>query len=197
VPTTTTSPAALGFTNVNPDDAKGAAPPIMFATSFTTGPSPQGPTKLNRATFEWADNFTWTRGRHEWKFGGDITRIRQNFNFDFFNNGSFDFDNEGTSWTGDGLADFVGGFWDNYFQFSNAVYGIRTGSLGLYAQDTWKVSSRLTLNLGLRYDYYIPQWDTHNNILGFFPGTQSTVFPDAPPDILYPGDPGTPNRALV
>ena len=197
VPTTTTSPAALGFTNVNPDDPKGAAPPIMYASSFTVGPSPQGPTKLHRATFEWADNFTWTRGRHEWKFGGDVTRIRQNFNYDFYNNGSFDFDNEGVSYTNDPLADFVGGFWDNYYQFSSAVYGIRTGSLGLYAQDTWKVSSRLTLNLGVRYDYYIPQWDTHNNILGFFPGTQSNVFPNAPPDILYPGDPGTPNRALV
>jgi Carboxypeptidase regulatory-like domain/TonB dependent receptor len=197
VPTTTTSPAALGFTNVNPDDPKGAAPPIMYASSFTVGPSPQGPTKLHRATFEWADNFTWTRGRHEWKFGGDVTRIRQNFNYDFYNNGSFDFDNDGVSYTNDPLADFVGGFWDNYYQFSSAVYGIRTGSLGLYAQDTWKVSSRLTLNLGVRYDYYIPQWDTHNNILGFFPGTQSNVFPNAPPDILYPGDPGTPNRALV
>jgi hypothetical protein len=197
VPTTTTSPAALGFTNVNPDDPKGAAPPIMYASSFTVGPSPQGPTKLHRATFEWADNFTWTRGRHEWKFGGDVTRIRQNFNYDFYNNGSFDFDNEGVSYTNDPLADFVGGFWDNYYQFSSAVYGIRTGSLGLYAQDTWKVSSRLTLNLGVRYDYYMPQWDTHNNILGFFPGTQSNVFPNAPPDILYPGDPGTPNRALV
>ena len=92
-----------------------------------------------------------------------------NFNYDFYNNGSFDFDNYGVSYTGDPLADFVGGFWDNYYQFSSAVYGIRTGSFGLYAQDTWKVTSKLTLNLGLRYDYYVPQWDTHNEILGLFP----------------------------
>jgi hypothetical protein len=197
VPTTTTSPATLGFTNVNPDDVNGTAPPIMYASSFTVGPSPQGPTHLNRTTLEVADNFTWTRGRHEWKFGGDFTHIWQNFNYDFYNNGSFDFDNYGVTWTNDPLADFVGGFWDNYYQFSNAVYGIRTGSFGVYAQDTWKVTSKLTLNLGLRYEYYVPQYDVHNNILGFFPGTQSTVFPDAPPDILYPGDPGTPNRALV
>ncbi len=87
-----TSPAELGFTNVNPDDPKGTAPPIMYASSFKPGPSPQGPTKLHHATFEWADNFTWTRGRHELKFGADITRIRQNFHYDFYNNGSFDFD---------------------------------------------------------------------------------------------------------
>src|SRR6202030_1480813 len=46
-------------------------------------------------------------------------------------------------------------------------------------------------------EYYVPQHDIHNNILGWFPGKQSTVFADAPPNILYPGDPGAPNRALV
>jgi len=195
VPQDTTSPTALGFTNVNPDDPAGTAPPVIFTNSFNLGPSPQGPTTLHRATFQWSDNFTWTHGKHEWKFGGDFTRIRQNYNFDFFNNGSFDF--TFGNFTGNELADFVGGFWDNYFQFSNAVYGIRTGSLAGFAQDTWKVLPRLTLTLGLRYEYYVPQYDHRNEILGFFPGTQSTVFPGAPPDILYPGDPGTPNRALV
>ena len=92
----------------------------------------------------------------------------------------------------------MGGFWDNYYQFSNAVYGIRTGSYRpLCPGHLESDRSKLTLNLGLRYDYYIPQYDIHNEILGFFPGHQSTVFPNAPPDILYPGDPGTPNRALV
>jgi hypothetical protein len=195
IPTDKTSPADLGFANVSPDDAKGTAPPIMFTPSFNLGPSPGGPTKEHSATFEWSDNFTWTRGRHELKFGADITRVRQNYNFDFFNNGSFDF--TFGEFTNNELADFVGGFWDNYFQFSNAVYGIRTGSFGGYAQDTWKISPRLTLNYGLRYEYYMPQSDIHNNILGFFPGQQSTRFPDAPSGILYPGDPGTPNNALV
>jgi hypothetical protein len=194
-PTDKTTPAQLGFTNVNPDDPNGAAPPIIFTNGFNLGPSPQGPTTLHDATFEWADNYTWTRDRHEIRFGADISRIRQNFHFDFFNNGSYDF--TFGDFTGDELADFVGGFWDNYFQFSRATYGIRTGAIGLYVQDTWKVSKHLTLNYGLRWDYFTPQSDVQNNILGFFPGQQSTVFPGAPPDILYPGDPGTPNRALV
>jgi hypothetical protein len=195
VPTDTSSPASLGFANVSPDDVKGTAPPIMFTNSFNLGPNPEGPTKDHSATFQWSDNYTWTRGRHEFKFGADITRIRQNYNFDFFNNGSFDF--TFGDFTGNELADFVGGFWDNYFQFSNAVYGIRTGALGFYAQDTFKILPNLTLNYGLRYEYNMPQSDVHNNILGFFPGQQSTEFPDAPSGILYPGDPGTPNRALV
>ena len=88
---TALQPADLGFTNVVPDDPGGAALPIVFGPSFTIGPSSQGPTRLRRATFEWEDNFTWTLGRHEIKFGGDITRIRQNYHYDFYNNGSFDF----------------------------------------------------------------------------------------------------------
>lgn len=196
-PVDKTTPAELGFTNVNPDDPGGVAPPIIFTPTFNLGPSPQGPTTLVRNTFQWQDTLSVVKGKHEMKFGADIRRIQNNFVFDFFNNGSFDFGRLFGSFTGDPLADFVGGFPDNFFQFSSATYGIRTTQLNFFGQDNWKVTPKLTLNLGLRYEYNTPQRDPHNNILGFFPGKQSTVFPDAPPGILYPGDPGTPNRGLV
>ena len=95
------------------------------------------------------------------------------------------------------MADFVGGFPDNYYPVSNARYGIRTQSYYFFGQDTYKVTPRLSLSYGLRYEYNTPQEDPHNNIIGYFPGTQSTIYPDAPPDLLYPGDPGTPNRGMV
>jgi hypothetical protein len=197
VPSDTTNPGDLGFTNVNPDDPVGAAPPIMYTNSFQLGPNPGGPTKLHDVTFHWQDNVSWSKGNHSLKFGADIRRIRNNFNFDYYTNGSFDFANYQNPFTGDGLADFVGGFPDNYFQFSNAVYGIRQSSFHFYGQDSWKIFPRFTLDLGLRYEYNTPQYDPHNEIIGFFPGQQSTVFPDAPPSLLYPGDPGTPNKSLT
>jgi len=197
IPSDTTSPAALGFTNLNPDDPAGVSPPVFFTPNFDLGSSVQGPTRLNDNTFQWADNLTWTRGKHELKFGADFTRLQLNFDYDYYNNGGFDFGSYESPFTGSYQADFVGGFWDNYYQNSRAVYGIRTGSIGLYAQDTFKVTPHLTLDYGLRWDYYVPQHDIHNEILGFFPGQQSTIFPDAPQGILYAGDPGTPNRALV
>lgn len=202
-PTDHTSPSSLGFTNLNPDDPGGTAPPIMYTSGFNIGPSPQGPTTEHNMVFQEQDHLTIPHGRHEWKVGADIRRVQNNFNYDFYNNGSFDFGLLGLApvqgtFTGNSLADFVGGFPDNYYQSSNAVYGIRTTSLYFYGQDTFKATPRLTLVLGLRYEYNTPQHDIHNNILGYFgPNAQSTIFPNAPAGILYPGDPGTPNSALV
>jgi len=203
-PTDKTTPQDLGFTNVSPDDPAGAAVPIIFTPGFNIGPSPQGPTKLHDMTYQYQDHMTIPHGRHEFKFGADIRRVQNNFNFDFFNNGSFTFGfgvnapQANGTFTGDAAADFVAGFPTNFFQFSRAIYNIRTTSQHYYFQDTIKVKPRLTLTLGLRYEYNSPQYDVHNNIIGFFgAGAQSTVFPDAPPGVLYPGDPGTPNRALV
>lgn len=196
VPHDTTPPSALGFTNVNSDDPAGTAPPIITTPTFNLGPNPGGPTKLHDVTFHWQDSISIVHGKHSFKFGADIRRVRNNFNFDFDNNGVFDFGND-QNFTGSPLADFVGGFFDNYEQFSKAVYGIRTTQWHFFGEDTFKISPRLTLSYGLRYEYNSPLEDPHNQIIGFFPGQQSTVFPGAPPGVLYPGDPGTPNRGLT
>ena len=69
---------------------------------------------------------------------------------------------------------------------------IRDRALDAYGQDTYKVNSRLTLNLGLRYELPFPSTESHNEVNLFVPGAQSTVIPSAPPGLLYPGDPGVP-----
>src|SRR4029077_7453360 len=53
VPHDTTPPSALGFTNVNPDDPAGTAPPVITTPSFNLGPNPEGPTKIHDVTFHW------------------------------------------------------------------------------------------------------------------------------------------------
>jgi len=205
VPIQHTTPASLGFSTVYPDDPAGvAAPPISVSGAFELGPSPGGPTKVHDVTFQYQETLSLSKGHHDLKFGGDLRWVRNNFNFDFYNNGSFFFGDFGAFTSspdglasGSVLADFVGGFWDNYYQFSNAVYGIRTHSLYFFGQDAWKLTKRLTLSYGLRYEYNSPQLDPHNEIIGWYPGQQSKVFPQSPLDFLYPGDPGTPNRGLI
>jgi len=197
VPLDKTSPSALGFTTVVPDDPAGVAPPLItVGGAFNLGPSPQGPTKDHDVTFQAQDTFSWTHGRHALKFGGDLRWTQSNFHYDFYNNGSFDFGTYYTN-TGNALADFVGGFTDNYYQFSSAVYGIRSHQLYFFGQDEWKATNNLTIDYGLRYEYNSPQEDPRNEIIGWYPGRHSTVFPGAPPNFLYPGDPGTPNRGLI
>ncbi len=196
-PTDHTPPSALGFLTVIPDDPAGAAPPaISVGGAFNLGPSPQGPTKIHDVTFQYQDTFSWTKGRHALKFGADIRWIDENFHYDFYNNGSFDFGSYYTN-TGSALADFVGGFTDNYYQFSRAIYGIRTHQLDFFGQDALKITKNLSLDFGVRYEYNSPQVDPHNEIQGWFPGQQSTLYPGSPPDFLYAGDPGTPNRGLI
>jgi hypothetical protein len=205
VPLQHTTPASLGFTTVVSDDPNGTAPPpISVSGAFELGPSPQGPTKIHDVTFQYQDTLSWSHGRHDLKFGGDFRWVRNNFNYDFYNNGSFFFGDFGAftsspdgSAAGSDLADFAGGFWDNYYQFSNAVYGIRTHSLYFFGQDAYKLTKRLTLSYGLRYEYNSPQIDPHNEIIGWYPGQQSKVYPLSPPDFLYPGDSGTPNNGLI
>jgi hypothetical protein len=197
VPVDHTPPSALGFTTVASDDPIGTAPPLVTVSgAFNLGPNPDGPTKIHDATFQYQDTFSWTRGKHALKFGGDFRWIQDNFNYDFYNNGSFDFGSYYTN-TGSALADFVGGYTDNYYQFSNAVYGIRSHQLYFFGQDAWKLTKKLSLDFGLRYEYNSPQVDPRDNVMGWFPGQQSKKFPLAPPNFLYAGDPGTPNRGLI
>jgi outer membrane receptor protein involved in Fe transport len=198
VPVDRTTPQQLGFTNVDSDDPAGAAPPLLtISGSFNLGPNPGGPSKLHDVVLQAQDTLSWTHGKHALKFGADVRRVRDNFAFDFFNNGSFDFGTYNGSFTGYPLADFVAGYPDNFYQTAHAVYDIRESSYYVFAQDAWKVASRLNLDVGLRYEYNTPQVDPHNEIIGYFPSQQSTVFPNAPPGVLYPGDSGTPNRGLV
>ncbi|HKI11115.1 MAG TPA: hypothetical protein VKA02_03300, partial [Candidatus Acidoferrum sp.] len=66
----------------------------------------------------------------------------------------------------------------------------------LYAQDTWKLTSRVTVNYGLRYEVPSPYTEIHNQQNLWIPGRQSTVFPTAPEGLLYPGDQGIPGGLI-
>ena len=160
--------------------------------SFTMGTNTN---ELNQAgnTFQWLDNFSKVFGTHTIKAGGEFHYDQVNVNAIAQFNGSFLF--FGTE-TGSDFADFLMGVPSQYNQSQlQAFYG-RNKYLGLYAQDSWRVTRSLTLNYGLRWDRIEPWYEKYNQIATFVPGRASVVFPGAPAGILYPTDPGV-SRTLA
>ena len=144
-------------------------------------------------TFQWLDNFSRVIGTHTIKVGGEFHYDQVNVNAIAQFNGSFLFFG---SETGSDFADFLLGVPSQYNQSQlQAFYG-RNKYLGLYAQDSWRISHNLTLNYGLRWDRIEPWYEKYNQVATFEAGKQSVVFPGAPAGILYPTDPGV-SRTLA
>ncbi len=183
------TPASLGIL-ITPDQPSG--PPIIEINSnaLNTGFTFSGPSQLVNNTFGISDTLSWVHGRHSWKAGAGFSGFQDNQIFDFLINGAFNFDGGGT---GNGFADFLLGLPTFYQQGPAAPSNIRTKNTYGFLQDEWRVTGRLTLTLGVRYEYSSPKYDTEGRTFSVIPGLQSTVFPGAPPGLVFPGDKGAPN----
>jgi outer membrane receptor protein involved in Fe transport len=94
--------------------------------------------------------------------------------------------------TGVAMADFLIGRPNSFSQDSPDNANANYWNWGLFAEDDWRITRRLTLNLGLRYDIQTAPTDTQRRYSIFKPGVQSTVSPTAILGQLFPGDPGVP-----
>ena len=158
---------------------------IIF-NNFTIGSDPDRFYQINN-NFELSDNFSKVVGNHTIKVGAQLEYDQINTHPFADLNGSFNF--YGTE-TGLDFADFLLGIASQYTQNQLRPFYGRNKYVGLYAQDSWRVTHNLTLNYGLRWDRIEPWYEKYNNNITFIPGEQSVVFPTAPTGIVYPGDPG-------
>ncbi len=158
----------------------------VFFNNFTIGSDPDRFNQVNN-NFELSDNFSRVAGTHTFKFGGQVDYDQINTHPFADLNGSFNF--YGTE-TGLDFADFLLGVASQYTQNDLRPFYGRNKYVGLYAQDSWRVTHTLTLNYGLRWDRMEPWYEKYNNNITLVPGEQSVVFPTAPTGIVYPGDPG-------
>ena len=155
---------------------------------------------FNGNTFQYADDVDLIRGKHQMAFGVDATRYQLNFNNEWNRNGVFTFTGStatGAISTGDSLADLLTGTLNNFTQSNTLQYAARATVLGFYAQDTIKMSPRLTINLGIRWDPYLPAYDYYGrgsyfSQAAFAAGEKSSVFTKAPVGLLFYGDKGIP-----
>ena len=196
------SPSSLGF-NINPQDAAAASVPTMSIggsdVGFTLGFSTNGPQPRIDQVAQIDDDISKVVGRHTFKFGYDGRRFNVHNPFYANNSGSFSFGNTGTYSTGDGGLDFLLGIPTSYAQGSGASIIAEAFLNYVFAQDTWKLTDKLTLAYGLGYSVDTPLHEHQyggSGISCIIPGQQSTVFPDAPTSLVYGGDKGCTNSGL-
>ena len=186
----------LGF-QYDPTLPSAAGPPFIQVGGYATVGDPiTGPRNTFQNTFDFSGSLNWIHGRHEFKFGGGYRRDQINALQGIATNGFFVFagiPSQANFLYNDGFANFLSGNPVVFLQ-GGGDFGreIRDRAMDLYGQDNYKVTSRLTVNLGLRYELPFPATENKNRVNIFVPGAQSKVIPGAPAGLLYPGDSGVP-----
>jgi Carboxypeptidase regulatory-like domain len=165
----------LGIGNGNPGSLDGLLALNFSNSALSNLGTQESTTSFDDHVWQFEDSVSWTHGRHNLKFGGQFWRqiIKTFYAGNNGQLGLMDFDGRFTSnvigsagnGTGDGGADFVLGL---PFQYGRGVSTGKTWEqssnvIGIYAQDTWRITDRLTLNLGLRYDAHTPWVETGDN----------------------------------
>jgi Carboxypeptidase regulatory-like domain/TonB dependent receptor len=189
-----TDPASLGFQYAPTLEAALGPPFVQVAGFASIGDPITGPRQTWDSNLGLNGSLTWIRGRHELKFGGGYSYDRLNVLFGIATNGFFVF--APAPFT-NSFANFLIGQPAFFLQGGgDPSRNLRGHAVNFYAQDTFKLSSRLTLNYGLRYEIPFPYTEQKDRQNLWIPGRQSVVFPTAPAGLLYPGDPGVP-RGLI
>ncbi len=171
--------------NVSGNPNTGGLPNIMISGYSSLGNQDWFPEILKENNYQLKDAFTWTHGRHSFKVGGDIIRRQHGFFQTQNPRGDFYFDqqftenvNDTTDHPGSALASFLIGNPISAFRDGLAgSFGMSWWEVGTYFMDDFRVSPKLTLNLGLRYDIYTPMVEEHNRIANFNFATGEFVAP--------------------
>jgi hypothetical protein len=191
---TLAAPSSFGFNIVPQDAAAGTLPFINVNGYFALGFSTNGPQPRKDENYTYFDNFSKVAGSHSLKFGVNVERFVFSNPYYSDNSGYFGFVQSGTYSSGDPAADFLLGVPATYNQGSGYIVDVRASQYYAYAQDHWRISDTLTLAYGIGYDVETPFENLQYGGVGvtcWLPNNaQSKVFPDAPPGLLYPGDPG-------
>jgi hypothetical protein len=145
---------------------------------------------------EFIDSFNKSVGNHLLSMGGSIIKARRHgeevpsgaspvFSFDGTRSGS-----------GSGYADYFLGLPITVAQNTELLSWTSKIVPSFFFEDDWKASRKLTLNLGLRWEPYLPLQEQHNHLSAFRPGQQSTRFPNAPQGLVFGGDAGVPDAII-
>ncbi len=168
------------------------------APYFSIGGSNASPATFRTTTLQTSEDYGLIRGNHQMAFGANVAHWNSNTYANNLAMGALSFTGQG--FTGFALADFFTGNLSGLTEAAPSTMFVRDWYLGLYAQDAWKVKPGLTVSYGVRWEPFLPTTFANGEIdhfdeAAFLAGTHSTQFPNAPPGLSYPGDPGFPGKA--
>jgi Carboxypeptidase regulatory-like domain/TonB dependent receptor len=161
--------------------------PSLYVSGLTSaGDNDATPFLLYHNTFQYRDVLSMVRGNHSIDVGAEIRRDQDTTEGNSFLRGAFTFDGTVTrdpaaplGTTGVPFADYMLGEPEEFCGAAALAQAqLRSTDQSYFAQDTWKVSAKLTINMGLRYDYYEPWTEKHDHIVNvLFPAPDTTNQP--------------------
>lgn len=170
-------PTQLGIPGVEiAGDPRSDGLPVMSFSGYTTiGDAGNSPTQIGTNNYQVDDNVNLVRGKHSLDIGFQVVRLQYNMFQTAAEHGSESF---GTSYTGVAWSDLLfGAPKSGTYSFPSGTVGLRQTDLSFYVQDNYRLSNRLTLNLGLRYENVLgwPWTEVHNKEYDFVPSISTTA----------------------
>jgi len=152
-----------------------------------------------RNSFEFSDDVHWIRGRHDISFGARVERAVFDNTNTYQQRPDIYFSGDATGYA---PADFFLGRMRQFTQSAGQFLNVRTTRLGVYVQDRIRVTPRLTVDAGVRYEPFLPWHETEGRVMRFSPqayysGVKSKMFVNAPAGLSFPGDSGFPKNGLL
>ena len=163
--------------------------------SFTLGTSTGSKARSISNSYQLGDDFSMVKGAHQIGFGATLSQYRLSVRSTVYAQDQYMFPNL--------VALLLGGAPNNSVTVTTSLplsMGQEKWYCGSYVRDTWKISPRLTVNVGLRYEPFLPMAMIEGavydfNLADMIAGKKTTIYRNAPPGITFPGDPGFPDHS--
>jgi hypothetical protein len=192
------SPADLGINAYSPLGGFMGITVGSGTAGFTLGAGATNPGYFNSLDYQGAEDFDWIHGSHQIAVGVSYIHAIMNTLNNRPTNGQFSFNGQAT---GLALADFLTGTVSGGFVQGNQVFdNDRSNYIGIYAQDSWKLSRRLNISYGVRWEPFLPEYNVNSFADHFDPGlfgqgAKSSAYVNAPAGLSFPGDRGYPDKS--